>query len=155
MKRQSTKYADYALALHDTATELAPIAESAAELDLLGRYYAGRGNLDEGLAYERRAVSADPNCVPCLSAAAKMLNDKGHVREALEVATHAVGLLPDATRSNLLLEQLATYQRGLAARPDVPAPAVSATTSAAPPAATPPRPKPIPAVPPEASAPSR
>jgi len=158
MKRKSAKYADYALALHTTANELAPVAKSAAALDLLGRYYAGRGNLDEGIAYEKRAVDADPNCIPCLSAAAKMLNEKGHTREALDVATMALGLLPDGTRSEDLSEQVATYQRAVSAPATAPAPSSSpsASTSAAPPrAAKPARSKPAPVVSPASSGPSR
>ena len=137
IKRKSTKYSDYALALHGTVTKLAPIARSAAELDLLARYHAGRGNLDEGIAYEKRAVQADPNCIPCFSAAAQMMNDKGLVREALQVATTALGLLPKGERSDILLEQVATFRRGLAAPPKPPAPAAS--TSASPPLASAPQ----------------
>jgi tetratricopeptide (TPR) repeat protein len=113
LERKSTKFADYALALQPTATKLAPVARTAAEFDLLAHYQAGRGNLDEAIAYEKRAVAADPNCIPCLSAAADMLNEKGRIGEALKVATLAYGLVGEGKRPTKLLEQIRVLQKRL------------------------------------------
>ena len=56
---------------------------------------AMQGNPDAALTYEKRAVAVDPNCVPCLAEAARIFYGKGRVREALETATLALGLLPE------------------------------------------------------------
>jgi tetratricopeptide (TPR) repeat protein len=129
LEHKSAKPADFALALHPTATKLAPVARSAAQFDLLARYQAGRGNLDEAIAYEKRAVDVDPNCVPCLSAAADMLSEKGLIGEALKVATFAYGLVAEGKRPTKLLGQIQGLQKRLAAAsavPSAPAPVSSA-----------------------------
>jgi hypothetical protein len=125
LARKGTKFADFALALHSTATKLAPVARSAAEFDLLAHYQAGRGNLDEAIAYEKRAVGVDPNCIPCLSSAADMLSQKGRIGEALKVATLAYGLVAEGKRPTKLLEQIRGLQKRLvdaSAVPSAPAP---------------------------------
>lgn len=85
-------------ALADVAEHLAPIAESASQLDLLANVSALQRNADAALAYEKRAVAADPNCVPCLAEAARIMYAKGLVRDALDTATFALGLLPEGQR---------------------------------------------------------
>jgi hypothetical protein len=83
---------DTTSALRRVADKLAPIATSASEYDLLAHVSAMNRSADDALANEKRAVAADPNCVPCLGFAAQVMLAKGMPREALDVATLALGL---------------------------------------------------------------
>jgi hypothetical protein len=114
-------------ALVDIAQHLTPIATSSAQLDLLARVSAMQGNLDAALALEKRAVAADPNCVPCLAEAARLFYAKGLVREALETATLALGLLPEGKRMPMLSDFIESCRARLAASTESPAPGTKPT----------------------------
>jgi tetratricopeptide (TPR) repeat protein len=101
-------------ALAPIADHLAPIAKSAAQFDLLANISSVGGKPDAALAYEKRAVALDPNCVSCLGQAANILYAKGLPREALETATLALGLAPEGRRMPRLLELIETCRRKLA-----------------------------------------
>jgi hypothetical protein len=114
-------------ALADIAAHLAPIADSASQLDLLANVSGLQGNLDEVLAYEKRAVSADPNCVPCLAEAATVMYGKGLTGEALRTAIFALGLLPEGRSSRVLDGLIERCRAKLAASAATPAPGAPAT----------------------------
>jgi len=99
--------------LSPIAARLEPLAKTAAELDLLGRGRALSGDLEGGLAYEKRALAVDPSCYKCLGAAANMLNASGRISEALRTASLAMNLLPDGVRSSELETQADLYRRRL------------------------------------------
>ena len=129
-------------ALEPIAAKLGPLAKTAAELDFLAHYSFLHGDVDTALAYEKRAVSADPSCYECYSAAAAMLSERGRVREALQAATLAIGLLPDGRRSPALDAQVATYRRRLSeTEPPSPSPGPIAPAPAPAAAAAPTLPK--------------
>ncbi len=116
-------------AIADIAEHLAPIATSAAQLDLLASFSAMQGNPDAALTYEKRAVAVDPNCVSCLAEAARIFYGQGRVREALETATLALGLLPENRR----MPQLSAFVETCRSR-------LASSTESGPPPANLPRP---------------
>ena len=100
--------------LDPIAEHLGPIATSSAQLDLLANISNIRGNADAALAYEKRAMALDPNCVSCLALAARVLYAKGFVREALETATLALGLAPEGRRMPRVVELVDACRQKLA-----------------------------------------
>jgi hypothetical protein len=94
-----------------------------------------QGKADEALAYEKRAVAVDPNCLQCLAEAAGILYAKGLVPEALETATLALGLAPEGAHVQSVVQLVEKCRRTLAehkavaAAPAVTAPESSATRS--------------------------
>jgi prepilin-type processing-associated H-X9-DG protein len=100
-------------ALHPVAERLEPIAKSAAELDLLARYHRSRGEIAQGLLLERRALSADPTCIPCLVFTGQLLYADGHVEEALATAQRALSTLPDGAPPGPVIQQIAFYRSRL------------------------------------------
>ena len=99
--------------LASVARALRNVATTAAELDWMARYVAFRGDLDESLKWEKRAMEADPSCVPCLRAAAEFASRKGAHVEALTIARMALALTPDGNRSEGLVAQIARYRRAV------------------------------------------
>jgi len=61
----ATRQAHTAAELEDAVAHLVPLATSAHALDFLARYYSGRGQLDAGLPYARRAVATERGCWEC------------------------------------------------------------------------------------------
>jgi len=94
----TTTAAEARTKLAPIAEKLVPTATTSAQLDFLAHASLIDGNLDAALAYEKRAVAVDPNCVDCLAQAATAMLRKGLAKEALEVATLAQGLLPEGAR---------------------------------------------------------
>jgi tetratricopeptide (TPR) repeat protein len=107
-------------ALAPIGAHLAPLAKSAAQLDLMANISSVNGDADASLSYEKRAVAIDPNCVTCLAQAATVLYAKGLVREALETATLALGLAPEGQRLPRVVELIETCRRRLAEPSDAP-----------------------------------
>ncbi len=101
-------------ALAPVQERLAPIAKSAAQFDLLAKISSASGKADAALAYEKRAVALDPNCVSCLALAAGIMYAKGLPRDALETATLALGLAPEGRRMPRLEALVAMCRRKLA-----------------------------------------
>jgi hypothetical protein len=114
-------------ALAPIADHLAPIATTAAQLDLLANIRGLEGNADSALAYEKRAVAVDPNCVSCLAEAARLLYARGLVREALETATLALGLAREGQHLPRVVEFVEACRRKLA---EAPQPEATTTTAA-------------------------
>jgi tetratricopeptide (TPR) repeat protein len=111
---------EIAHAMEDVARELEPIAVSAAEHDLLARYYAFSGDYDRSLACEKRAMAADPSCFECLQATAEFLARKGLPAEAVTVAELALALLPEGTGSGQIVRQIERYRKQQASSKAVP-----------------------------------
>ncbi|WP_394827440.1 tetratricopeptide repeat protein [Pendulispora albinea] len=106
-------------ALTPVAEKLEPLAKTAAELDLLGwTHLLVHDDVDRALAYEKRAIAADPSCYPCFSAASIMLDQKGRLREALQTATLALHLLPDGASAPALVGRIESYRRRLSEKGD-------------------------------------
>jgi Flp pilus assembly protein TadD len=101
-------------ALAPIPEHLLPIAGSAAQFDLLANISAVFGRADDALVYEKRAMAVNPSCVSCLAEAARVLYAKGLVREALDTATLALGLLREGRRVPGLVELVETCRRKLA-----------------------------------------
>jgi tetratricopeptide (TPR) repeat protein len=99
------------IAMEPVAAPLSRVAETATELDLLGRYHLMKGDYDRGLAYEKRAVAKDPSCSACLATSAELMAQKGLFRDAVEVATLALAVLPEGARSPVLEQRIARYKR--------------------------------------------
>ena len=99
------------MALEPIAAPLSRVAQTATELDLLGRYQLMKGDYDRGLAYEKRAVAKDPSCSACLVTSAELLAKKGLYREAVEVASLALAVLPEGERPKFLVQRIARYMR--------------------------------------------
>jgi len=102
-----------AAALVPVAEKLAPLAKTAAEFDLLARNSALHDDIDGALAYEKRAIAADASCYQCFSQAAGLLAEKGALREALQAATLALGLVPEGADPERVADQVDTYRRRL------------------------------------------
>jgi len=75
--------------LDETVTHLVPMATSARALDFLARYYSGRGQLDNGLPYARRAVATERGCWECVE-----------TLSAIQDAAHPVAPKPAAAQEN-------------------------------------------------------
>jgi tetratricopeptide (TPR) repeat protein len=60
--------------LDDVVARLAPLATSAYALDFLARYYSGRGQIDAGLPYARRAVATERGCWECIETLSVLQN---------------------------------------------------------------------------------
>jgi tetratricopeptide (TPR) repeat protein len=85
-------------------------AKTAAALNLVGWLYAEMGQPDIGLPFARRAVEVAPGCWACIDTLAKLRYDAGFIEEALELQTRAVGLMPERSRQQEVLERLKQYQ---------------------------------------------
>jgi tetratricopeptide (TPR) repeat protein len=108
----STKNGDKA-----TAAALAPIAErlreraqSAPELDLLAHVSLVNGQPDDALAYEKRAMATDPNCVDCLVLVSRALYEKRLFTEAADMVTFALGLVQEGARPQGLVALIDAYR---------------------------------------------
>ncbi len=95
VERPGASVADARGALAPIVEKLVPLATSAAQLDFLAHAALLNRDPDATLAYEKRAIAVDPNCIDCLGEAAKAMLAKGLGKEALEVATLAQGLAPE------------------------------------------------------------
>jgi tetratricopeptide (TPR) repeat protein len=101
-------------ALAPVTAHLEPIAKSPAQLDVLARISLLRNDPDAGIAYEKRALEADPSCWSCLADLAGVLYEKGLFRDALATATLALGLAPEGTSLPGLARLAATCRDKLA-----------------------------------------
>jgi Tfp pilus assembly protein PilF len=121
-KGGNVKMAEVAAALEPITAKLAPIARTAAELDLVAHGASFNGDVDGALELERRAMAADPSCVQCLSTAAALLDEKGMTQKAYETASLALGLVPEGVSAPGIARQVAAYRsRGAAERKSKPA----------------------------------
>ena len=109
--------------MHDAMETLAPIiaklvliAESPAQLDFLAETSLFDGKPEAALAYEKRAIAVDPNCIECLGGAARAMLRKGMAKEALEVATLAQGISPEGDRPPWLESLIAQARARSAAK---------------------------------------
>ena len=111
--------------LADIGVRLAPLATSARELHLLAIIEKeANERLDAALDCEKRAVAIDPSCSLCRSWAAVILYRQGFVREAIETATLALGLLEEGERDLRREAEVAQWRRELAAQSsEAPSPA--------------------------------
>jgi hypothetical protein len=98
------------------AAKLAPHANTAMQFHLLARCSELKRALLAGLAYEKRAIALDPGCLTCRSFVAEILDQRGDLRGALDVALLTEGLLRDGARSPSLSAQIDDYRRRLAAQ---------------------------------------
>ena len=94
---------DRQAAMAQIAAKLAPIAKSAAQLDLLGTERLLAGKPDDALAYEKRALGVDSNCTECLATTAAALLKKGLPNEALDVANLGLGISTEGARPARLM----------------------------------------------------
>jgi tetratricopeptide (TPR) repeat protein len=100
--------------LADVGARLAPLATSTAELHLLAIIEKeANERFDVALGYEKRALAIDPNCHRCRAWAAVILYRQGFVREAVETATLALGLLEEGKRDSRLEAQVAKWRQEL------------------------------------------
>jgi hypothetical protein len=109
----------------DIGARLAPLATSAAEFHLLAIIEKeANERFDVALNYEKRALAIDPNCHACRAWVARILYRQGFVREGIETATLALGLLEEGTRDSRLEAAIAQWRHELEARSgDDPSPA--------------------------------
>jgi Tfp pilus assembly protein PilF len=109
------------IAMEPVAAPLSRFAQTATEFDLLGRYQLAKGDYDRGLAYEKRAVAKDPSCSECLATSAELLARKGLFRDAVEVASLALAVLPEGARPKVLVQRIARYKRDAESNAGAPA----------------------------------
>jgi len=107
--------ADAEAALQVVADKLEPLARTAAQDHLIAKTRARKGALARAMAHERRAISRDPNCVPCLASMAELFDRRGQVADALATALLADGLTLEGQRPPELAEQINRYRAKLAA----------------------------------------
>jgi hypothetical protein len=106
---------DTAKKLEQVAQSLEPIAVSATELDLVARSEGLlEGRIEDALAVEKRALTVDPNCVPCLLVSADLFAKKGRLREAVDIATLAFTLAPETRPSPEYAALVESWRRNLA-----------------------------------------
>ncbi|MEA2697457.1 MAG: hypothetical protein QOI66_1728 [Myxococcales bacterium] len=101
-------------ALAPVAAALTPVAQSAAEFDLLAHYSLLTKDWDGGIAFELKAVHADHSCYQCLRTAAFLFSEKGQLDDAIVIAQKALSALPEGVSSTALVADLARYRRRLA-----------------------------------------
>jgi hypothetical protein len=101
-------------ALGGIAKQLEPLAQSAAELDLLARSYHFTWQVDAAFEHEKRAIAVDSNCVECRAEVAELLLERNRYRDALDVATVALGIAGEGARPPRLIALTDTLQNLLA-----------------------------------------
>src|SRR5262249_22213755 len=117
MKEDGAGKSEIAAALEPIATQLAPLAATTAQFDLLARHSEAKGAFLASVAHEKQALATDPGCRSCMSFRAHAVSKQGRAADALAVATLAQGLLRDGARSAAITRQIETYRRTLSGVP--------------------------------------
>jgi hypothetical protein len=109
--------------LQPLAEKLARVSQTAVQDHLVAMVHARKGALAIAMAHEKRAISRNPNCVPCLAFLADLQDRRGQLASALTTALLAEGLLHEGARWPELSEKIRSYRAKLAGnRGSAPAP---------------------------------
>lgn len=92
---------------------LRTLATRPAALELVAAYDASVGRVDEGLAFARRALAADPASWRALETYAGLLHQAGRLEEAVEAQERAIAALPDSVDAAALTVGLEQYRDDL------------------------------------------